>query len=592
MRLQKLIYLIWLVIPIVSEGPANAQDLIPVVRKTEIHGNQKLSTRRILAELGVRSGRRLPENWPEASVDRLIQYAYAEGYYWFRVDSLYMRPTADSASVQLTFWIHEGHPVQTGSVAMHSPDSLLGRVLLRNMETRPGHRFDSSTMHHDLESSLDYLENRGRPLSRITIDSLSRDSDKNTTRIDLTLSLDPGPLVRYGTIQTRGNTLTKQSVIVRETRLRSGSPYNQDEIRRARENLIRLNYFDQVGTPEVRFIGDKAHILLPVKEGRANTFEGVVGYVPAKTENQKGYFTGRLDLSFRNLFGTGRLLDVYWEKKDRLSQTMRLGAEEPWVLRQPVFLGGRFLQEIRDSTYIERNWRLTARWVPWSTFSIGIEGGQRSILPDSLSSIRQGLAQTRAWVLSGRIVFNNLNDPVNPSQGVHYHTRVTAGRKRFLGPDFLADQPEWQRTRNTRQIEVDVEWLLPLFRNHVLYTGLHGVEVKSGEPFTPVTEQIRIGGATSLRGYTEDAFRGDLAAWFNLEYRYFLGRRSRAFLFLDGGIIQRREETAGLIRQDRFGYGFGIRLETRLGLMGVDYGLGEGDGLMQGKIHVGVASSF
>lgn len=573
-------------------GTGRAQHSTPIVRDIDIRGDASLGSRRILQGLGMHTGKRLPRDFPDPQVESLLQSAYREGYFRFRVDSLRTDWNADSTSVRLTVWVDEGRRFQTESITLKGPDSLLNRILLAGMQTRSGRTFDPAVLREDIESSLDYLENQALPLSRIAVDSVNVFPADAHTGIGLALLLDTGPRVRYGSIRARGNTLTRESVIVRETRLRSGAPYDQADIRRARENLIRLNFFDQVAPPEIRFVDNEAYVTFLVTEGRANTFEGVVGYVPAETEEEKGYFTGRLDLSFRNLFGTGRLLKVYWEKKDRLSQSMILGAEEPWLFGRPVFAGGRFAQEIRDSTYIERNWRLTVRWVPWSTLSLSVEGGQRSILPDSLSSARLGLARTRTWVLSGRIDFDNLNDPVNPRKGVHYHTLVTTGRKQFIGPDFLADQIGWKDVRRTRQIEVDAEFFIPLFRNQVLYTGLHGVEVKSGEPATPVTEQIRIGGATTLRGYVEDVFRGDLAAWFNFEYRYLLGRRSRAFLFLDGGMIQRREQEAGLIRQDKFGYGFGIRLETRLGLMGVDYGLGEGDGLMQGKIHVGVTSSF
>ena len=53
-----------------------------------------------------------------------------------------------------------------------------------------------------------------------------------------------------------------------------------------------------------------------LEEGNSNTFDGVVGYVPAQNNEDKGYMTGRLEFLFRNLFGTGRFLDVFWEKKD------------------------------------------------------------------------------------------------------------------------------------------------------------------------------------------------------------------------------------------------------------------------------------
>ncbi|MFC1569661.1 BamA/TamA family outer membrane protein, partial [bacterium] len=140
--------------------------------------------------------------------------------------------------------------------------------------------------------------------------------------------------------------------------------------------------------------------------------------------------------------------------------------------------------------------------------------------------------------------------------------------------------------------QVDAEFVIPILGKQATFIGLHGQEVKSGDSYVPVSEQIRFGGTTSLRGYAEDQFRGSLVAWLNLEYRYLLGRRSRVFAFVDAGLYQRREREKGLIRGDQIGYGFGIRLETRLGVMGVDYGLGQGDDFMQGKVHVGLVNRF
>ena len=48
----------------------------------------------------------------------------------------------------------------------------------------------------------------------------------------------------------------------------------------------------------------------------------------------------------------------------------------------------------------------------------------------------------------------------------------------------------------------------------------------------------------------------------------------------------------GRIDGTKIGYGFGIRIETRLGLFGVDYGLGAGDSLLRGKVHVGLVNWF
>ena len=214
------------------------------------------------------------------------------------------------------------------------------------------------------------------------------------------------------------------------------------------------------------------------------------------------------------------------------------------------------------------------------------------MLPDSLGSVLYQLVQSKSWLLSLGFDYNTLDDPVNPRSGVRYMTTLTAGRKRNLGSDFPLEQNKGKRIFNTRLVQVDAEVALTTFTNQVFYLGLHGSEIKTGELYVPLSDQIRFGGARTLRGYAEDAFRGSLVAWVNGEYRYLIGPHSRAFLFVDGGMYQRREKELGFVRGVKMGYGFGIRMETRLGVMGMDYGLGEGDSLMRGKIHVGLVNRF
>jgi outer membrane protein assembly factor BamA len=271
---------------------------------------------------------------------------------------------------------------------------------------------------------------------------------------------------------------------------------------------------------------------------------------------------------------------------------MRFGYEEPWLMGWPLNLGGRFKQEIRDTTYIEREWRFFVHYTPWSSFSVGVEGGRKDVLPDSLGSLVLDLARTKSWFVTGRIDYNTLDNPLNPQRGVRYHTALTLGKKFNMGPDFLIQDKDLKPSVHTRIIQIDAEAVLPLFSAQACYWGLHGTEVKSGEEVDPLSEQVRFGGATTLRGYPEDAFRGSVVAWTNLEYRYLFGRLSRVFVFLDVGIYQRKEASLDFVKGTKVGYGFGIRLKTQLGLMGIDYGLGEGDSITRGKVHIGLVNQF
>jgi len=562
----------------------------PVVRDVRIHGAREMPENRLIREMYLVKGQPLPGLWPDSSETELIRYYHQQGFFQSDIDSIAGEMLKDSTEIRIQLWIHEGERARVGQYNVSGVPVQLQHEIESGMVLQGGSGFSESLLTEDVHLILTRLENRGYPLAEVHISELDYHASDNT--VDVALSVLPGPQIRLGRFLISGNKLTRLPVILREIRLKTGEVYRHDAVQNISDDLQRLGFFDRVDPPEVYFVEDRAVVAIHLKEGNPNTLDGVVGYTPSNDPERPGYFTGQLHFLFRNLAGTGRFFEAFWEKKDKYSQAMRFGYEEPWLRGWPVHAGFYFTQEIRDTTYVDRGWRLRMRYSPSSTISLSVEGGQREILPDSIGSVLYDLAQTRSWVGSLGLDYSTFDDPLNPRKGVRYHTAATFGRKRNLGPAFMDTIPNWNDPVNTRHIEADAEFILPVWGKQVAFIGLHGQEVRSGDAYVPLSEQIRFGGTTSLRGYAEDFFRGSLVSWMNLEYRYLLGHRSRVFAFVDAGMYQRREREKGLIRGEKIGYGFGIRLETRLGVMGVDYGLGQGDDFMQGKVHVGLVNRF
>jgi outer membrane translocation and assembly module TamA len=72
-------------------------------------------------------------------------------------------------------------------------------------------------------------------------------------------------------------------------------------------------------------------------------------------------------------------------------------------------------------------------------------------------------------------------------------------------------------------------------------------------------------------------------------------RRSFLYGFLDAGYIATPDQPqAGLqaSEQTKIGYGVGVRLDTRLGLIGVSIGLGQGDTFSTAKLHIRLINAF
>lgn len=562
-----------------------------VVKTITIHGNNAYNKEILLNILTIQENKILPKDWSEKSLERLIDFYNREGYLLMNVDSVRTLNLIDTSMVQIDIWITENDLLTMGELVIKGLNHKEHRTFDRLARLQNGYIFHDVLLEEDIQQLLNLMENGGHPLGRVELHSLRINRDKRV-QIDFELHVKKGPEVILDTVIVVGNEFTMRKVIIRESRLKQGMQYNHRKIRDAQFNLKKLGYFSEVHSPKVHFIGDRAVVKLVIKEGNTNTFDGILGYEPGKENTKKGVITGQIHFIFKNLLGTGRFLEAFWEKKSKETQAMRFGYTEPWLLGWPLNIGGWFQQEIRDTTYVERDWRILLNYHPWPSLDLKVEGGPKEILPDSMSSWTLGLAQTKSWILTLGFQYNTMDDPINPNSGIRYQTAVTFGRKRNIGPEYLINQEGWKSSVNTRILKLDAEFALSTWIRQVLFLGIHGHELKSTEKSIPLTDQIRFGGTTTVRGYKEDAFRGTKVAWINTEYRYLFGRYSRFFPFLDLGFYQRRENHNRIVRGVKIGYGFGMRLNTRLGIMGIDYGLGEGDGILQGKIHVRIANRF
>ncbi len=138
------------------------------------------------------------------------------------------------------------------------------------------------------------------------------------------------------------------------------------------------------------------------------------------------------------------------------------------------------------------------------------------------------------------------------------------------------------------KITQQADHFISVSRRFVLFVGLTVKRYQGDSKRTiPFYDQHPLGGAHSMRGYEEQQFRSPEVGWVNIENRYHLSRKSRAFIFLDAGQYKPDQWMSPLL-----GYGIGVRLKAGIGIIGLDYGLGEGDSLTDGKLHFGLQNDF
>ncbi len=528
---------------------------------------------------------------------KVIASQYHQAGYYFAVIDPSLRYTSDSSSVSVALNVKEGSKVTIGSLSINGIKMFTREEVLARFETRVGDVLDERVIEQDIDQLLSLYEVRGYPFAKVRVENIRL--GENGESLEVAIRIEEGAIIRISEVRIEGNTTTKESVVIRQARINLGEPYDHEKVAAVRQRLLRLKIFSSVSEPELYIRGERAGLLIKVKEGNANTFDGILGYIPASGSSQEGFLTGLVKVSMRNLFGTARKLRVRWQREDRSTQELGVQYYEPWVLNLPVNLGLGFAQRQQDSTYVKRRLEFNASLPLSENLSVGANLNRESVIPSTERVTPSPLLKSNTTSVGVDLEYETRDDAVSPRRGLYYRTDYQIGTKDISKPANASSDIDEQVT--IQQLRVDVLYYVPTFFRQVLALSFHGRELR-GDPIDE-SDLFRFGGTNSLRGYRENQFLGSRLVWSNIEYRFLLGRRSFFYGFFDGGYYFRPQISQASMggaalqvresaQEFKYGVGVGLLFETRLGLIGLSFALGEGDTFSTGKVHIGLINEF
>ncbi|HTP12127.1 MAG TPA: POTRA domain-containing protein [Bacteroidota bacterium] len=540
----------------------------------------------LLGALETRAGGTYQPQIVSADIGRLTALYSDSGYFAARVDSIATQFTTDS--VRLRVFLTEGKQSVIDSIGFEGNVNLSEPALARNLPFGSGSPFVRSMVEAGANAILVSYENAGFPLAKVSVENIGTRETPGNIRVGFTYRVVEGERVKVKALRVEGNTTTRNSVIVREARLRGDEIYTDQLASRVRERLVRLQLFQSVSQPEL-FVDQhhEAGLLVKVQEGNPNRFDGVVGYVPSPRPGVSGFVTGLVDIQLRNLFGTARRLAARWYREDQNTQEIGLRYYEPWIASYPVNGEVGFFQRFQDSTFVRRTYDLHLTFQLNEQLAIGGVVSRTDVIPSDPfgMTVLAGSSSTSAGLT---LSYDTRSDPLTPLAGLYYHTEYDMGTKQTDGSAYFSPG-----SSSIRKILMDLDYYIEPIAAQVVAAELHMQDFRSSS--VELGDLFRLGGAGTLRGYREGQFLGSTIVWSNLEYRFMVERRSYLYGFLDAGYIVNPDiPLIGLHRseQTKLGYGLGIRLDSSLGLVGVSVGFGEGDTFSTAKLHLRLINAF
>jgi len=553
----------------------------------DVKGSKAFGSSDIISWTGITLGSKPFKGIEDSVKSKLARNFASRGYINSTFDVTLI--VIDSMKANLKIFVKDGEPAYVNKIIFENANASDSIDVIPLFDFMEGQIFNKYDIEDNIGNILTLYENSGYPFIKVIIPSvyLYSDSSSGKCYADVRLKIDRGTKNKIDKIEIAGNKKTKDYVITRELRIKTGEVYSQKKIEELPDRLNRLRFFDPVNTPSF-FLNSKNEgvLVVNIKEKETNNFDGILGYIPG-ANNQPGYLTGLVNINLRNLFGTGRIASIKWQQIDRFSQALELHYLEPWFLGYPFNLTGSLVQTKQDSSYVQRTFEGSVEFLASEDFSASLLLSSEVVIPTINDNYVPPVFNSSSLTTGVNLKYDTRDDPYAPTRGILFNNLDSYSKKTIKGPASLITSTT-QTKIDLQRIQIDLGLYYSFFKRQVVAFGIHGRELL-GTSFE-ISDLYRLGGTSTLRGYLENQFLGSRIAWSNLEYRFLLARRSYIFTFFDAGYYF---NAAVDIQEDyRLGYGFGLSIETGLGVLGVSFALGKGDSFSQGKIHFGIINEF
>ena len=513
--------------------------------------------------------------------------------------------------MSITVEIVEGKQLRTGTLTFSGNQRFSVDEIRDQLGIKERKLFTQVALERGIERIQALYSEHGYP--KIEIEPKNIQLLPETGIINFELHIREGTQVRIGEVKVSGLKKTKAKVVLREIHVKPNDNFKQRDIDTSYRRLRNLGYFYQVN-PNVLEAGeteDRINFHARVTEARTGQLSGVIGYAPPDSDADAApQLTGVLEARETNLLGTGRQVNLYW--KSGLLKILRIGYAEPWIFGKPLTIGieyGQLQQRAPDRGQLqgfpdnasetvseEQSGNVSATTDFGRVFEGVMTLGYKRINVPNVGT-PSGTTPTLDFQTP---IFSDSRavSPIEPTPYIGTKYSVTLRLTRdtrdyFLNPtrgrrDSIAFEVSRSDFR-LRKAWLSLQQYFPTWRKQTIAVELHGAATWGVN--IPPTELFYLGGATTLRGYDEDWFSGPRRVYANLEYRFLVGPDSQIFVFTDLGAVT-LIETPSVFDTLRVGYGVGARLESRGGILRINYGLAAGDSLLRGKIHVNLGAAF
>lgn len=448
----------------INEGPKSK------VRQINILGNDKFSDGKLRGEMATKQARitRLFSSGTSYDPDRMAydqqklrQFYLMQGYADFRVVSAVAELTPDKQDFIITYVVEEGERYKFGDVKVESDiRDLSGERLTSMLSMRKDEWYNAKKVEDTVDQLSETAGLFGYAFANVDPD-FQRDKDSRT--MGITFHINNAPRVYVERVDINGNTLTQDKVIRREFRLTEGDAFNSFQVKRSKDRIRSLGFFQEKLDIEQKPGSAQDRIVLEANVEEKST--GELSLSAGYSSLERMIFSA--SVTQHNFRGKGQELSTSVDYS-KYSKSVNVSFTEPYLFDKNVALGGDIYRRDQNSfRYLSNNNR--NRTYQQATTGLQIRAGVPLTEYTSLSlryslnfddvTLDQGTYYTNGQcdpLIAGRYLCDAIGKRTTSSLGYSFiydnrdnRIRPTHGRNLVFSQDFagLGGSVKYLRSR-------------------------------------------------------------------------------------------------------------------------------------------------
>jgi len=516
----------------------------------------------------------------QTDVERLKYFYKTKGYLQVNIQNPEVTASEDKKWIFITVRLTEGPQFSVNNISFNGELLFTEKEMFEKLKMKTTDIYNEENLRLDIQTLTEMYQDKGYAFANV-LRTLEIVPGEN--KVDVVFSFEKGVIAYFGKIVMKGNTKTRDKVIRRELRIHEGEMYSGTNLRKSKENVNRLGFFQPesviFNTVTRKGTDNVLDVEISIKERPTGQISLGAGYSTAT----RGFI--QASVAQNNFLGLGQNINLNLSYSAR-QQIYNLGFTEPYLFDTKWTAGWDYYQTvsyfIRSFSYKKHgaDVRVGHPIFEYTRLFLTYRYEDNKIHDVINSGINPEVENGSASSLQASIIRDKRNNIFEPSSGYYGSSSLE-----YTG---LGGTMRWVKG------ELEGRYYYPVVGDLVFRSRITAAQLfKTTEREIPRVERFSMGGARNMRGFNlEDIgprrlsrntktnrdevfnFGGLFSLLGTMEFEHPLIKEAglKGVLFLDAGNVYERYFGQDNFYGVRANYGFGFRWFSPIGVLRFEFG--------------------